>query len=482
MPTPAQLKIAPKFSHLLAVLFATAIFVFCIHRQLLADPDIWWHLKDAEYLFQHHTFLHRELFTYSVQGSTWIDPEWLSEAIYYLAWRLFGYRGLETISILMVEAMALGVCLLAWQRARDTKAALLAGCCFLLFATVSIGPRTQMFGWVCFLVELAVLHAFRSGRDRLWLLPPLFLLWINLHGSWPIGIVFFAVFVLCGICGFQRGAIVAQAWTSSQFRRLALIGLLCIAALFCNPYGWHLVVYPFTIATQHALTLGTVQEWQSLDFHSFRGRAVFAMIAGLLFASALRRRTWEFYDVVTLTIAVLAAFSYSRFLLLGGAVICPLQSLEFRFREKSIEKKEQPLLNAVIIVLAAFFVVTHLPTQAELKLQSDQGYPTGAVSWLQQNPQQGHVLNAFDWGGYLIWNLPSVPVYIDTRADVFEESGVLRQYVDVTAFRAPIESIDHGRIGYVLMPSQEPLVVMLKRSPDWFVVYEDRTATILRRR
>ncbi|SNS47367.1 hypothetical protein SAMN05421770_1011126 [Granulicella rosea] len=471
-----------RFEHVLAALFASAIYIFCIHRQLLADPDIWWHLKDAEYLFQHRSFIHRELFTYSVEGSKWMNPEWLSEAVYYLAWRLAGYRGLETTAILMIEALAGGVCLLAWQRTRNVRAALLAGCCFMLFATVSIGPRTQMFGWLCFLTELAVLHAFRQGRDRLWFLPPLFLLWINLHGSWPIGIVFFAVFALCGMRGFERGAIVARAWTPQQLRHMAIIGLLCLFALFVNPYGWRLVVYPLTITTQHALTLGAVQEWQSLDFHSFRGRAVFAMLAGLLFAGALRRRVWELYDVVTLIVASLAAFSYSRFLLLGGAVICPLLAREFVFDMRSVAKKEQPLLNAAIVALAGLFVATHLPSQRELKSQSDAGYPVDAVAWLRQHPQSGEMLNAFDWGGYLIWNQPSVPVYIDTRADVFEDSGILLQYVDTIALRTPIDGIGRGGVGYVLMPVGEPLVRVLRRSTDWTVVYEDRTAAVLIRK
>jgi hypothetical protein len=467
---------------MLAALFAGAVYLFCIRRTMLADPDIWWHLKNAEHLFQSHSFVRQDLYTYSVHGRAWIDPEWLSEAFYYLAWKFFGYRGLECVAILMVEAMAFGVVALSWQVCGRMRPALLAGVAYMLFATVSIGPRTQMFGWLCLIAEIAVLRAFVNGRARLWLLPPLFCLWINVHGSWPIGLVFLALLVISGWREFERGLISARAWTVAQRKQLIAVGLLCVMALFLNPYGWRLVSYPFAIATQHQVTLGAVQEWQTLDFHSFRGRAVFAMIAGLLFAGAWKSRRWELYDALTLLVAVLAMFSYSRFLLLGGIVICPLLSREFPQFGEDAESRDKRWLNTAVTALVGLFIVSHLPSQQKLHEEADAGYPAGAVAYLRAHPIEGPLLNDFNWGGYLIWNLPLEPVYIDSRADVFDESTVFAQYMDVVGLKRRVEDLDGGRVEGVLFPGKEPLVGVLRQSGRWVVAYEDSVAVLMVRR
>ena len=81
---------------------------------------------------------------------------------------------------------------------------------------------------------------------------------------------------------------------------------------------------PWSKTTSSALTLANVQEWQSLDFHGFRGRAIFLLVAGLLVLRARSRRVWSWFDVACLGLSLLAALSYSRFLLFAGIVICPL--------------------------------------------------------------------------------------------------------------------------------------------------------------
>jgi len=470
---------------MLLALLMGLLFFFCIHQPVLADPDIGWHLRNAQLLIQQHEFIRHDLYTFSLNGHAWIDPEWLSELFFYAAWHTFGLRGLEVLSILLLETLTLGVCALAWQRTRSLRPAVFAAAIFILFASVSIAPRTQLFGWICLILELAILQHFRetppAGRNFLWTLPLLFALWINLHGSWPIGLVLLAAFIACGLKSFQLGALQATAWTIPQRNRLLLFAALSIPALFLNPYGWHLVVYPFIIAGQHKLTLTTVQEWQSLDFHGFRGRAVFILVAALFFLRTLKARAWTLYDAVALFIALLAGFTYSRFLLLAGIVFCPVFAEEAGFLGEDNPIIDKRLLNTAIIALVVFFTVTHVPTQQELTAQSDRGYPAQAVAYLRQHPPAGPLFNDCNWGGYLIWNLPTQPVFLDTRADVFEQTGLLQSYLDLIDLKTPIESFNQGQLRYVLFPKAAPIVAALSRSPDWTIEYQDDTAVLLHR-
>ena len=46
---------------LLAILLGTLV-LFCIPRSM-ADPDIWWHLRNAEYLVSTHHFIQRDMYS-----------------------------------------------------------------------------------------------------------------------------------------------------------------------------------------------------------------------------------------------------------------------------------------------------------------------------------------------------------------------------------------------------------------------------------
>ena len=60
----------------------------------LADDDIWWHLRDAAQLAHTHHFIRADSWTFTVAGQPWVNPEWLSELPFYLAYTWWGERGL----------------------------------------------------------------------------------------------------------------------------------------------------------------------------------------------------------------------------------------------------------------------------------------------------------------------------------------------------------------------------------------------------
>jgi hypothetical protein len=125
--------------------------------------------------------------------------------------------------------------------------------------------------------------------------------------------------------------------------------------------------------------------------------------------------------------------------------------------------------------------VRHLPTTQELTTQSNIGYPAKGVAYLRAHPPAGPVFNDFNWGGYMVWNDPTLPIFIDTRADIFEQSGLLKDYLDLIDLQLPVESYNHGQLRYVFFPRNAPIIAALTRSPNWTVEYQDDTAVLVRR-
>ena len=447
----------------------------------MADPDIWWHLRNAEVLVHSHSVVHHDFYSFTAAGSRWINEAWLGELPYYFGWRWLGMRGIYLVMLAEVELILFGVFGLAYLNSKNVKAAFLASWLAVWLATVSFGPRTLLVGWICLVAELFLLMQFKQGKDWTWLLPPLFVLWANLHGSWLIGMVLFAVFFAAGLLEGSWGRIQANRWTRAQGLKLALVGALSAAGLFLNPYTYHLVFYPFNFAFRQRLNVNHVDEWMSLDFHSVRGKILFVMLAVTLILALVRKRRWSVDELAFLIIGYYAALTYSRFLFLAGILVTPMFARELDFIPQYRRQVDKPWLNAMLIVAIVGGCVWRFPSSSYLLRDTVRNYPVKALPYLQQFQPAGRVFNDCLWGGYLIWNARNIPVFIDSRIDIFEYNGVFADYLDALGVKNTLEILDKYHIRYVLFPHTSGVGYLLLHNSGWKTRYEDGTTVLLER-
>lgn len=448
---------------------------------VMRDPDIWWHLRNAETLLSTHHFIRFDAYSFTTRGLPWMNPEWLSEIPYYLGFRLLGERGLFLVMLGAVELVIAGILLLCYRRSSDVKAAFLATWVAVLFAAINIGLRTILFGWLCFIIEMLLLESFRRGRDHLWLLVPLFALWINLHGSWLIGVVFLFLFIVSGWVQFVWGSIQAARWTQQQKRKLLSVALACIAALLINPYGWRLVAYPFQLSFQHQLMVDFVEEWASVDFQTFYGKIVFAVVAAMFVFTLARRRPWPLHELLFSLVAFYSGLTHKRFLFLAGIVFCPILAVELKdavFAPYD-PKRDKPIIAAAIMVGFLGFAILHVPSSASLRAAETPYFPVHALPTLEATCANQRVFNRFEWGGYLIWNARNIPVFFDSREDIFEHYGVFADGVEAMHIHNSLGILDRYRIGCVLLNSNDSLTYLLRNTPGWHLQFEDPIATLL---
>ena len=468
-----------SFPVLLVLTLGASIFVF--DSNSIADPDIWWHLRNAEVFVQTHSVIHHDFYSFSAAGSRWINEAWLSELPYYFAWHRFGMRGIYFVMLAEVELILLGVFGIAWLASKNVKSAFLASWLAVWLATVSFGPRTLLAGWMCMVAELYILAQFRQGNDKTWLLPPLFMLWANLHGSWLIGMVLFGMFCAAGLLQGSWGRIEAVRWTPKQMRKLALAGSLSVAGLFLNPYTYHLVFYPFNFAFKQRLNVNHVDEWMSLDFHSVRGKILFAMLAATIILALVRKRRWRVDEPAFLLLGFYAAMTYSRFLFLAAIVLTPILARELDFFPPYERKIDKPWLNAALIVVILAGVVWRLPSQKFLLRDTVQKYPVQALGYLRHFHPEGRVFNDCLWGGFLIWNVRDIPVFIDSRIDIYEYNGVFADYLDALGVKNTLEILNKYNIRYVLFSKDSAVAYLLRNNSGWKVRYEDGTTVLFER-
>ena len=88
---------------LLKFLLVSILFFFIGIRSSgeITGLDIWLHLKSGELISGSHTFLQKEVFSFTKEGRPWVNHEWLFQVGVYKAYQIFGEDALVYIKILV---------------------------------------------------------------------------------------------------------------------------------------------------------------------------------------------------------------------------------------------------------------------------------------------------------------------------------------------------------------------------------------------
>jgi hypothetical protein len=320
----------------------------------------------------------------------------------------------------------------------------------------------------------------RSGKG-LWLLPPLFLLWINLHGSWLFGMVVLVAFIAAGLVEGQWGRVVATRWNRSQLKRLVLALIRCGIAVFINPFGYKLVIYPFDLLSRQQATVRYLDEWQPVDFSAWNGKLALAIILALIVAILFSRRQWRLDEVLLSAFALWAALSHVRFLFFAGLIIMPILAPRLKLFSPYEPELDKPWLNAGIIATITFLMIFYFPSNHSLQQKIDEEYPTAALSFIEANHINGRIFNEYKYGGYMEWTAPQIKPFIDGRADLFVYNGIFDDFIKVTSLSNSLEILDKYKIDYVLYEPKQPLTYLLEHSGQWRPIYSDRSTMLFER-
>ncbi|MDH5298704.1 MAG: hypothetical protein OEV91_06760 [Desulfobulbaceae bacterium] len=435
----------------LAALLAT---VFLLYGNRVDDLDLWWHLKSGESIVASHAIPRADTFSYTsamapalaelgrdeVPASLlpsgfphWqmnLSHSWLGQVVMYLVFRDFGFAGLGVLkSALFVVAYA--VLSLAMRRAGAGPVASL----FTLALVAFIGKdfnytRPQLFTFVALAILLYLLADFRAGGKKIVALPLLLLAWANLHGGFIVGVAVFLLFVAGEGLRFQvqgrRGEDAASA--GRRLRLLLMVSALGLAAALVNPNGYRIFLFPS--ALRHSLFYGGIEEYLRPMFYEYH--AFWFMF--LLVGAALPFRLWrqEFAEAAMVLFLMVSASTalraiplfamgsgvlLARWLSLGSTWLAARRWLKNAILRFSLDGAGTRLAGSVLLAAGPLLLLAGIATSGPVLDFSVSGrqYPAEAVRFIKDNRLPGPLFNPYNWGGYLIWNLPEQPVFIDGR-------------------------------------------------------------------
>ena len=470
--------------------FAAILFfgLLAMTARNAVDPDLWWHLRTGQWIVETGHVPHSDPFSFTRAGHAWVSHEWLSEIVFYELWKHGGAAALIVFSAIITTA---GFMLLYLRCPGKRHWAAAATAFGALASAPSWGVRPQMFTFTLASLLLWLLEGgTRKDRPRLLLwIPPLFLLWLNLHAGFALGP---ALLFACGVGLIMETAVGDTPWQEARpiFLRVLLVLLACLALVPLNPSGAQLYRYPFDTLRSPGMR-SFIVEWFSPDFHEWLYRPFLLVWLLLLTALASSRSRPRGCVIVPLLLTSFAAVDAVRhipiFVLLAIPVIAealpaPPASLAVSQR-RSDSSRFRPLFNgAVLLLMAVFALVKWVGLARNQDAREAEQFPQKAVAFLRASDQPRKIFVYYDWGGYAIWKLyPEYRVFVDGRADLYGDD-LLRQFKTAVQLRTGWRDVlDRWKVEAVLVPPSCALAQALLLDPNWHAVFSDSKAIILSR-
>lgn len=446
------------------------------------DPDLWFHLRLGQIIWNTHSIPSTDIFSFTAQGHPWTAHEWLAELGIYATYRLAGYLGLMIGFASLASVLFALIYFLCYQRCGSALVAFLGAVSAWFFATVGLAIRPHLVGYLFLVVELILLQLASRNRRWLWLLPPLFAVWVNCHGSYFFGIGVVVLYWLSSFAQGNWGAVVAEAKDKQERKALGLVLLFSVLALCLNPVGIRLLLYPLNVGFQQSAALSAVDEWLPPDLRSGRTLGMIAVVLGVLAVASLRRLELPLREILVLAAAFALSLQHVRMLFVFGIVTSPVICLVLAPLLGKDSRREHPIANAMLLCAFAAAMVWNFPTLGDLQRQVVKGNPAGAVEYIRRSRLSGPMLNEYVFGDYLIWALPEEKDFIDGRGDVFDWTGVLQQYGRwVLLQEDPTIVLDKYKIRFCLLSRNAPMTHVLPYLPGWRKVYGDDVAVVFAR-
>jgi hypothetical protein len=459
------------------------------------DTDSFWHLRAGTWMLDNARILTIDLFSYTRFNQAWINHSWLSQILMAMIYRAGGYGGLN-----LATAFVIVLAFTFVYRAGEGGEYLRVFIVVLAAATSAVywSARPQILSLLFTSIFVYTLYDY-LWRDvnRLWLLPLLMLLWVNLHGGFAIGfILLVVVFVGEGVKGLG-----ARDWRlqskDSRWVWIGGCGLACAAVTCINPYGAQMLLYPFRTVSIGALQ-NFIQEWQSPNFHQREAQVFIVMLLATVAAIGFSRRRLDFTDFLLFAsftaLALLAWRNVAAFAVVVAPILMryadsaveELQNRDQRLKIKdysfNISRNSQRVNWLIVFVVAS--AVLFRTTDAMSAKTNDEAIaklaPVKAAEYLRANSVPGRMFNAYNFGGYLIWALyPHQLVYVDGRTDLYDDE-LLNEYLNTALAGDGWEKTLTVRdVRVVFVETGSPLARALAASPSWNVKYQDKLASVI---
>jgi hypothetical protein len=547
-----------NLSFLLWLFFYLAIFFYALNISFsYVDSDFPWHLRIGQQIINEHAAPTIEYYyNNALNGKNWVDHEWLFNAIFYYIYNNFGYISLNVFFAVLVtlifiilkiftQTFFINRCLNKKQSGKSNiyqpnRAMLLImslEAYALLAMSPFVGTRMQIAGNLLFVIILFLLELFNKKQEKKYLiaLPFIFIFWTNLHGSFLIGLA--VLWAWLGLKTIEPVLSKYKLFQNIEFHFLNKQSLIfsyfvIITTTFStllNPYG--LGLYSFLSAYSSSYYLIGIAEWRPfyylpILYHQLVILAIFLAVLILSVYSLTsefktsigfkkyitRLNPWFiFLSILFFMLALKSKRHFPLFLISSFSLIIQFIYFEFAIDLKNNFSTKLKAIAKIIIILifislSFYFITTAKTTNRPFAYHTKSKLPIKLVEFIKNNPEliSKKVFNEYSWGGYFLWALPEMKLFIDGRMPQvkYNNHSLLEEYKDFFEEAKLEEKLVNHQIELIVLQKDYPVKFsetekkflgldekalnaesnylrnFLEASDDWNKIYEDNLGEI----
>lgn len=479
----------------LAEMIFISIFLFLSLGKgsgLLSDGDTGYHIRAGEWILDNLAIPRHDIFSLHNPPLSWTAHEWLSEVIMALIHHVSGLTG----TVVFFSFILAFVFYLLFRIVRNAGGNILITVLVTLLAVAASKihwlARPHVFSLLLFLVWYRILDVYRHGdKNRLYLLPPMMLLWVNLHGGYLAGFVLLGVFMLSELPDCFSKAKEMRVPARRRMQNFLIVLGVCLPVSCINPYGYHILLFPFNLVTNKML-MNNVSEFLSPNFHEpspFK-YIILSLIAVIALSKERLRLAELLLLLVFLNMSLYSVRYIPLFAIVSAPIIVRLAETLFRnsdnrlsslFAEKSDNIAEiDASSGGVLWAVVACVVVAWCTASGTVRYGFEpESKPVAALQFIEKANLQGNMFNNDEFGDYVIYAAwPRYKVYYDGRIDMYGTS-MLKEYMKVINFEDGWENIlEKHRVNWIFFNADSRLSRFLRERKDWVLIYKDKVACI----
>jgi hypothetical protein len=455
----------------------TSLYYLASAPLLLGHYDLGWHLAAGDLIRSQGHVPFGDPWSFTAGNRQWYNLSWLWDATASALFQYTSFSGLLFSVIAggaVIVAMLASICLRSGASATAVCASVLPAC--LLYPAFAAYPSIYLAASpnISTMLFCVLFYAVCLNRTRWFLLPVMMVLWVNLHGGFPLG------FLIIGI--FGGAAILKRDWAGFKFFCLSALG--CAVVIPINPLGWH--VYAALQTVLGHFSQEYVTEWLPYYLNISLPESIPGIVYILIFvALELRDRgpvpleprllSWFFLALG------LYQFRYIAFFFMFSTLPLALHIDRLLLKRPESFKAGRSLLAAGILVACAL-PLAYLHVKPALGLP--QMLSQQDVDYLQTHFPRARLLNHWNYGGLLIFRSHgAIPVFVDGRAATAYPDDLLRDYFKLaelefseTAWDAALEKYQIDTVLWV--KAHEDLRRFLVGKRGWKEAYTGLYASI----
>ena len=490
----------------ITIWFLMAVFclaVYMYYQNIGWDTDIWWHIKYGEHYMNNFSWkIDHSDFSWTPVESEWKYVTWIGSSLLYLIFKHGSFPGLTLFQFIIL--LSIGLYYIFYIKHLKTTFTIVHITAFfivLIAINLKAGDIKPEMLTIFLFTSIVFIYFYSkiSIKNYFFCYPIIFLIWVNSHGGFIMGIAFISLIFLLETSNYFF--IQKNDMSKKLFNKFAIFVILSYAVLIVNPYG---IYYPLEILKKffisdrsHFKSLAEyVSMWKYLfSFSQFFKITITAwtlVLIELLFLLLSAYVYWKtkFFDITVILINII--FFILGMSLLRTSIFFPiiwLFSWEYIVKKSTIRLNYSIApLSLLLFILAVsiciFYSLRINPYNIWFESKTPSFIPDKEVEIILKNEFPGPLFNDYSTGGYIIWAIyPKYKVFIDPRFSLYVKTGVWDDYLDFlkNPNKTTLEKIVLKypfRTAIVNHINNSKIAEVFLESPDWQLVYFEKIAAV----